>query len=78
MGIWCVLWGFYFAEGFGFVWDNYTWVTYEFTNENSRSASSTLTSQWSCSPTTCGALLGMSHLTYPLHRAELGTASKST
>ena len=22
MGIWCMIWGFLFAEGFGFVWDN--------------------------------------------------------
>ncbi len=72
MGIWCVLWGFYFAEGFGFVWDNYTWVTYEFTNGNSPLGFLYPDKPVDLLSDDLGALLGMNHLTYPLHRAEPG------
>ena len=72
MGVWCILWGLYFAEGFGFVWDNYTWVKYEFTN-----GSSPLGFLYPDEPVALlsddvRAFLGMNHLTYPLHRASAG------
>ncbi|MDP6233078.1 MAG: V-type ATPase 116kDa subunit family protein [Candidatus Poseidoniaceae archaeon] len=72
MGIWCILWGFYFAEGFGFVWDNYTWVTYEFTNGNSPLGFLYPDKPVELLSEDLGALIGMNHLTYPLHRASPG------
>ena len=72
MGIWCVLWGFYFAEGFGFVWDNYTWVTYEFTNGNSPLGFLYPDKPVELLSDDFRALIGMNHLTYPLHRASAG------
>ena len=62
MGIWCIIWGLLFAEGFGFVWDE-SWSPlagfYELTKdltENNVPAFITET-------------LGMSHTYIPFHRA---------
>ena len=72
MGVWCIIWGLYFAEGFGFVWDNYTWVKYEFTNGNSPLGFLYPDKPVELLSSDTRALLGMNHLTYPLHRAETG------
>ena len=69
MGIWCIIWGLLFAEGFGFIWDGtgeimgnaspliplYDW-TYDLT-------SSFKTSE-------IGEALGLTHTYVPLHRAS--------
>ena len=71
MGIWCMIWGFLFAEGFGFVWDGtghimggssplvglYDW-TYDLTGSFKKSS--------------IADALGLGHTYVPFHRA--GTA----
>jgi len=69
MGIWCIIWGLLFAEGFGFVWDGtgkimgdaspliplYDW-TYDLTSSFKKSD--------------IGKALGLTHTYVPLHRAS--------
>jgi len=67
MGVWCILWGLYFAEGFGFVWD----ATGQF------GTNSPIGFLYPAEPALLfsddlRALVGMQHLTYPLHRASAG------
>ncbi len=63
MGIWCMFWGFVFAEGFGFIWDEswsplegfYAWtkdLTYGFKSSD------------------LGKALGLGHTYVPFHRAD--------
>ena len=63
MGIWCMFWGFVFAEGFGFIWDEswsplegfYAWtkdLTYGFKSSD------------------IGQALGLGHTYVPFHRAD--------
>ncbi len=63
MGIWCMFWGFVFAEGFGFIWDEswsplegfYAWtkdLTYGFKSSD------------------IGKALGLGHTYVPFHRAD--------
>jgi len=63
MGIWCMFWGFVFAEGFGFIWDEswsplegfYAWTkdqTYGFKSSD------------------IGKALGLGHTYVPFHRAD--------
>jgi V/A-type H+-transporting ATPase subunit I len=63
MGIWCMFWGFVFAEGFGFIWDEswspldgfYVWtkdLTYGFKSSD------------------IGQALGLGHTYVPFHRAD--------
>ena len=63
MGIWCMIWGFLFAEGFGFIWDEswsplegfYAWtkdLTYGFKSSG------------------IGKALGLGHTYVPFHRAD--------
>ena len=63
MGIWCMFWGFVFAEGFGFIWDEswsplegfYAWtkdLTYGFKSSD------------------VGTALGLGHTYVPFHRAD--------
>jgi V/A-type H+-transporting ATPase subunit I len=63
MGIWCMFWGFVFAEGFGFIWDEswsplegfYAWtkdLTYGFKSSD------------------IGTALGLGHTYVPFHRAD--------
>ena len=63
MGIWCMFWGFVFAEGFGFIWDEswspldgfYAWtkdLTYGFKSSD------------------IGEALGLGHTYVPFHRAD--------
>ena len=63
MGIWCMFWGFLFAEGFGFIWDEawspldgfYDWtkdLTYGFKSSE------------------IGTALGLGHTYIPFHRAD--------
>ncbi|MGB1354704.1 MAG: V-type ATP synthase subunit I [Poseidonia sp.] len=62
MGIWCIIWGLLFAEGFGFVWDE-SWSPlaplYEFTKGATDGHL----------PTFITGTLGMSHTYIPFHRA---------
>ena len=69
MGIWCMIWGFLFAEGFGFVWDGtghimgdasplvglYDW-TYDLTGSFKKSS--------------IADALGLGHTYVPFHRAS--------
>ena len=69
MGIWCIIWGLLFAEGFGFIWDGtgeimgnaspliplYDW-TYDLTSSFKTSS--------------IGEALGLTHTYVPLHRAS--------
>ena len=62
MGVWCIIWGLLFAEGFGFVWDE-SWSPlagfYEITKD--------LT--YGNVPAFITDTLGMSHTYIPFHRA---------
>tara|TARA_B100001996_G_scaffold204001_1_gene156253 strand:+ start:1083 stop:3116 length:2034 start_codon:yes stop_codon:yes gene_type:complete len=60
MGIWCMIWGFLFAEGFGFIWDE-SWSPldgfYAWTYDNIHF------------PAFVADTLGMTHTYIPFHRA---------
>ena len=67
MGLWCMFWGFLFAEGFGFVWDGTGHVMgnaspligfYDWTYDNIHF------------PAFVADTLGMSHTHIPFHRAS--------
>lgn len=67
MGLWCMFWGFLFAEGFGFVWDGTGHVMgnaspltgfYDWTHDNIHF------------PAFVADTLGMSHTYIPFHRAS--------
>jgi V/A-type H+-transporting ATPase subunit I len=67
MGLWCMFWGFLFAEGFGFVWDGTGHVMgnasplvgfYDWTYDNIHF------------PAFVADTLGMSHTYIPFHRAS--------
>ena len=62
MGVWCIIWGLLFAEGFGFVWDE-SWSPlaplYEITKEATDGHV----------PAFITSTLGMSHTYIPFHRA---------
>ncbi len=69
MGIWCMFWGFLFAEGFGFIWDGTGHVMgdssplipfYEWTQD--------LT--YSFKKSDIGKALGLTHTYVPFHRAD--------
>ena len=62
MGVWCIIWGLLFAEGFGFVWDE-SWSPlaplYEITKD----------ATYGRVPAFITDTLGMSHTYVPFHRA---------
>ena len=62
MGVWCIIWGLLFAEGFGFVWDE-SWSPlaplYEITKD----------ATYGRVPAFITDTLGMSHTYIPFHRA---------
>ena len=69
MGIWCMFWGFLFAEGFGFIWDGTGHVMgdssplipfYDWTQD--------LT--YSFKKSDIGKALGLTHTYVPFHRAD--------
>lgn len=68
MGVWCIIWGIIFAEGFGFVWDETGQMgadspfhfLYAWTYENVQV------------PKTLADMLGLSGLHMPFHRASAG------
>ena len=67
MGVWCMFWGFVFAEGFGFVWDNSTVHM-----QNSPLAGIYAVLYEISMPAFLTDTLGMSHLKVPWHRASKG------
>ena len=68
MGIWCIIWGLIFAEGFGFVWDD--------TGQLGSSSPFAGIYAWTYSnfhvPGVLADLLGMGGLHIPFHRATVG------
>ena len=68
MGIWCIIWGLIFAEGFGFVWDD--------TGQLGSSSPFAGIYAWTYSnfhvPGVLADLLGMGGLHVPFHRATVG------
>ena len=68
MGIWCIIWGLIFAEGFGFVWDD--------TGQLGSSSPFAGIYAWTYSnihvPGALADLLGMGGLHVPFHRATVG------
>ena len=68
MGIWCIIWGLIFAEGFGFVWDD--------TGQLGSSSPFAGMYAWTYSnfhvPGVLADLLGMGGLHVPFHRATVG------
>ena len=68
MGIWCIIWGLIFAEGFGFVWDD--------TGQLGSSSPFAGIYAWTYSnfhvPGVLADLLGMGSLHVPFHRATVG------
>ena len=63
MGVWCIIWGLLFAEGFGFVWDE-SWSPlaplYEITKD----------ATYGRVPAFITDTLGMSHTYIPFHRSH--------
>ena len=68
MGIWCIIWGLIFAEGFGFVWDD--------TGQMGNSSPFDFIYDWTYAnihvPGTLADLLAMGGLHVPFHRATPG------
>ena len=68
MGIWCIIWGLIFAEGFGFVWDN--------TGQLGNSSPFAGFYDWTYAnvhlPHTIAELLNLGGLHMPFHRATPG------
>ena len=68
MGIWCIIWGLIFAEGFGFVWDD--------TGQLGNSSPFDFIYDWTYAnihvPGTMADLLAMGGLHVPFHRATPG------
>ncbi len=68
MGVWCIIWGLIFAEGFGFVWDD--------TGQLGSSSPFAGIYAWTYSnihlPSALADLIGMSGLHIPFHRATVG------
>ena len=68
MGIWCIIWGLIFAEGFGFVWDD--------TGQMGNSSPFDFVYDWTYAnihvPGTLADLLAMGGLHVPFHRATPG------
>ena len=68
MGIWCIIWGLIFAEGFGFVWDD--------TGQMGNSSPFDFIYDWTYAnvhvPGTLADLLAMGGLHVPFHRASPG------
>ena len=73
MGIWCIIWGLIFAEGFGFVWDD--------TGQMGNSSPFDFIYDWTYAnihvPGTLADLLAMGGLHVPFHRACLLYTSPS-
>ncbi len=68
MGVWCIIWGIIFAEGFGFVWDK--------TGQMGSDSPFTGFYEWTYAnvhvPSTLADLLNLGGLHMPFHRAEAG------
>jgi len=68
MGVWCIIWGIIFAEGFGFVWDN--------TGQMGANSPFTGFYEWTYAnlhvPGALADLLNLSGLHMPFHRASAG------
>ncbi len=65
MGVWCMIWGFLFAEGFGFVWDN----TGQMGDASPLAAFYTWTYNNIHFPAFVTETLNMSYTKIPFHRA---------
>jgi V/A-type H+-transporting ATPase subunit I len=65
MGVWCMIWGFLFAEGFGFIWDN----TGQMGNASPLAAFYAWTYDNIHFPTIVTDTLNMSYTHIPFHRA---------
>ena len=65
MGVWCMIWGFLFAEGFGFVWDN----TGQMGNDSPLAAFYAWTYENIHFPAFVTETLNMSYTHIPFHRA---------
>ena len=68
MGVWCIIWGIIFAEGFGFVWDN--------TGQMGSDSPFNRFYEWTYAnihvPGTIADLLNLGGLHMPFHRASEG------
>ena len=68
MGIWCMIWGFIFAEGFGFVWDNTT----DYMTNSPLAFFYDMLPKYDAMPPFITETLAMTHLALPWHRASAG------
>ena len=65
MGIWCIIWGILFAEGFGFVWDS----TGQMGSSSPLAGLYTWTNEQIHFPEALAETLNLTHMHIPFHRA---------